>query len=76
MQTPRMALLSGAVATTLACAAATHPGTAGNAPTTATTATTETGALARIYYWRARPGKLDEYSRYVREAAEPIDHEA
>ncbi|MGH7712005.1 MAG: hypothetical protein ACREOG_12015, partial [Gemmatimonadaceae bacterium] len=33
-------------------------------------------ALARVYYWRARPGKLDEYNRYVREIAEPIDREA
>lgn len=32
--------------------------------------------LARIYYWRARPGKLDEYNRYIREIAEPIDREA
>jgi len=34
------------------------------------------GAIAQIYYWRARPGKLDEYNRYVREVAEPIDREA
>jgi len=34
------------------------------------------GTLAQIYYWRARPGKLEEYSRYIREVAEPIDHEA
>lgn len=32
--------------------------------------------LARIYYWRARPGQLDEYNRYIREVAEPIDREA
>lgn len=34
------------------------------------------GTLAQIYYWRAKPGKLDEYSRYIRDLAEPIDHEA
>ena len=34
------------------------------------------GTLAQIYYWRAKPGKFDEYSRYVREVAEPIDSEA
>ena len=34
------------------------------------------GTLAQIYFWRARPGKLEEYSRYIREVAEPIDHEA
>jgi hypothetical protein len=32
--------------------------------------------LARVYYWRAKPGKLDEYTRYVRDVAEPIDHAA
>ncbi len=32
--------------------------------------------LAQVYYWRARPGKLAEYSRYVRDVAEPIDAEA
>src|SRR5215831_10776685 len=37
----------------------------------------ESGAtLAQIYFWRAKPGKLDEYTRYVRDVAEPIDHEA
>ena len=34
------------------------------------------GAIAQIYYWRARPGKLDEYNRYIREVAEPIDEAA
>jgi hypothetical protein len=32
--------------------------------------------LARVYYWRAKPGKLEEYTRYVRDVAEPIDHAA
>jgi hypothetical protein len=32
--------------------------------------------LAQIYFWRARPGKLEEYTRYIRERAEPIDEEA
>ena len=32
--------------------------------------------IAQVYLWRARPGKFDEYSRYVRERAEPIDREA
>ena len=34
------------------------------------------GTLAQIYYWRAKPGKFDEYTRYVRDIAEPIDMEA
>ena len=32
--------------------------------------------LAQVYFWRARPGMFDEYSRYIRELAEPIDREA
>lgn len=32
--------------------------------------------LAQIYFWRAKPGMYDEYTRYIREKAEPIDHEA
>lgn len=34
------------------------------------------GTLARIYYWRALPGKLPEYGRYIRESAERVDAEA
>lgn len=36
----------------------------------------ESGQLTQIYYWKAKPGKFDEYSRYIREVAEPIDMEA
>jgi hypothetical protein len=32
--------------------------------------------LAQIYFWRARPGMMAEYNRYIREVAEPIDREA
>jgi len=32
--------------------------------------------LARVYYWRAKPGKLADYNRYVHDVAEPIDMEA
>ena len=32
--------------------------------------------LAQIYFWRAKPGKFEEYTRYIRERAEPIDAEA
>ncbi len=35
-----------------------------------------TATLAQIYFWRAKPGKLEEYTRYIREHAEPIDAEA
>ena len=33
-------------------------------------------ALAQVYYWKARPGMLEAYNRYIREVAEPIDAEA
>jgi hypothetical protein len=34
------------------------------------------GTIARVYYWRAKPGKLAEYTDYITKIAEPIDHEA
>ena len=34
------------------------------------------GTLAQVYYWRAKPGKLAEYNRYIAEVAEPIDADA
>ena len=34
------------------------------------------GAIARVYFWRAKPGKLAEYNRYVRDIAAPIDEQA
>ena len=36
----------------------------------------EKGTVAVIYYWKAKPGKLQEYNRYIRDVAEPIDAEA
>ena len=61
-----------AVAAVLACASV--------APVTVSPTRTDArdalGTLAKIYYWRARPGKLEEYSRYIRDLAEPIDREA
>lgn len=54
-----------------ACAGRARP-----EPAAAAAAGSSTGTLAQIYYWRAKPGKLEEYSRYIREVAEPIDHEA
>ena len=53
----------------LALAACARHATTAPAPTT-------DGTLAQVYFWRAKPGKLDEYTRYIREVAEPIDHEA
>ena len=33
----------------------------------------ETGSVAVIYYWKAKPGKLDQYNRYIKTIAEPVD---
>jgi hypothetical protein len=57
-------------ALTLGCAATTR----GAAPAQDHAATDAT--IAQIYFWRARPGMAAEYSRYIREVAEPIDEEA
>ena len=52
-------------------------GNAGQRSTSASRDTRANGAtLAQIYFWRAKPGKLEEYTRYIRERAEPIDAEA
>lgn len=61
-------LVGPAVAGALACAAA-HPST--QAPPAG-----GEGTLARVYYWRAKPGKFFEYTDYITKLAEPIDHEA
>ena len=54
---------------TLGCAATSRsPALAGDPASDAT--------LAQLYFWRARPGMSAEYNRYIREVAEPIDHEA
>src|SRR5262249_56907977 len=29
-----------------------------------------------VYYWRAKPGKIGEYSEYIKTVAEPIDESA
>jgi hypothetical protein len=38
-------------------------------------ASTDTAVFV-AYYWRARPGKADEYSAYIRDTAEAIDEDA
>jgi len=54
----------------LGCAAAARSPAPSAAPDSAE------ATLAQIYFWRAKPGMYAEYSRYIREVAEPIDHEA
>ena len=33
------------------------------------------GAVAVVYYWKVKEGKMEDYNRYIREIAEPIDAE-
>ncbi len=63
------AVLAVSVSLLSGCAVATRGGV--NTDAAASDAT-----LAQVYLWRARPGKFEEYSRYVRDRAEPIDREA
>ena len=70
----RTLLIVGAAATLAATLAACHRQPVASSPSMSATA--GPSALARIYYWRARPGKVAEYSRYICQLAEPIDHEA
>ena len=37
---------------------------------------TSDGAVFVAYYWRARPGKVDEYNDYIKHTAEAIDEDA
>ena len=62
--------ISFLVASALAC---TH-----TSPATQASPSVGSGsaALARVYYWRAKPGKVAEYTDYITKLAEPIDHEA
>jgi hypothetical protein len=57
--------VTAAVVLGCAGAARVEPVAASAQPATAT--------LAQVYFWRARPGKLADYDRYIREVAEPID---
>ena len=59
----------GVIAAAVACSNA--PPSSAAAPSAAAG-----GSLARVYYWRAKPGKLAEYTDYITKIAEPIDHEA
>ena len=51
-------------------------GSSRNAAATPATGDALGATIAQIYFWRAKPGKVDEYTRYIRERAEPIDAEA
>ena len=68
MRARTIPLLSACAAGLIACA--------GRGPAPALSSGTSARPLAQIYLWRARPGKLEEYSRYIRVVAEPIDRAA
>ncbi len=36
----------------------------------------DNGSVAVIYYWKAKPGKLEEYNRYIKTIAERVDADA
>ncbi len=40
------------------------------------TTTADRATLAQVYYWKAKPGMLAEYNRYIGEVADKIDAEA
>ena len=65
----RLVVVATAV-TLLACASS------GTTRDTVAKAPAGEARVAQIYFWRAKPGKAEEYTRYIRERAEPIDEEA
>jgi hypothetical protein len=54
----------------VAALAVPAPASAGQSPSSADT------AVFVAYYWRARPGKIDEYNAYIKNVAEAIDESA
>ena len=74
---PRRSLSSIAMFATALAAITACGGAARSAPESQPVPLSRpSGALAQVYYWRAKPGKLAEYSRYISELAEPIDYDA
>ena len=73
MRFPTMLPLLGMTLAIAACATSSRTTETG---VSAGVGAGESGTLARIYYWRALPGKLEEYGRYIRESAERVDGDA
>ena len=67
----RIQMIAGAGVIAAAIACSHSPPSSAAVPSAASR-----GNLARVYYWRAKPGKLAEYTDYITKIAEPIDHEA
>src|SRR5262245_288778 len=70
MRLSTFALLTCALSISTACDPASK------SPSTMPAPMASGATLARVYFWRAKPGQEAAYDRYVREVAEPIDHEA
>lgn len=70
MRRLQVIVITAMVAAAVACASS--PPSSAAAPSTVASR----GTIARVYYWRAKPGKLGEYTDYITKIAEPIDHEA
>ena len=68
MRLSTFALLTVSLSVSAACAS--------KAPSTTPAPAASGATLARVYFWRARAGQEAAYDRYVRDVAEPIDHEA
>jgi hypothetical protein len=64
------------LATVLLGCSTAGSGRGGGAPPGSAAGAAAAATLGQIYFWRAKPGKLEEYTRYIRERAEPIDEEA
>jgi hypothetical protein len=69
-------LHGGALALALVLPGCASGGSGHNAAALPATGDTSGATIAQIYFWRAKPGKADEYTRYIRERAEPVDAEA
>src|SRR6478735_11884405 len=67
----RIQMIAGAGVIAAAIACSNSPPSSAAVPAAASR-----GTIARVYYWRAKPGKLAEYTDYIQKLAEPIDHEA
>jgi hypothetical protein len=69
---PRRQLLFGLLLSVALPSAMT--GDTSDAPTLSARQTEAAAFVA--YYWRARPGRVEEYNDYIRRVAEPIDEDA
>ena len=69
MRIARMAALCMASATVVACSRLVSVPAPGPEAL-------ESATMAQVYFWRAKPDHIADYTRYIREVAEPIDREA